>query len=120
MATQSIVNLLLRIFRWDNAMNGPMHDWTLHSIIVDWPNREVIFRVSWNKQDAAIFARGFSHLQVPRLDEWGRSVSINGVNGPTPTADNRHTVSIEMQSGDVISVTAAQFEFPAAVDSVRG
>jgi hypothetical protein len=57
-------------------------------------------------------AEGVSHLEVPRLNPWGPSVSVNEVRGPTTNANESQAIEIEMQSGDVIKITAKSFAFP--------
>lgn len=54
-------------------------------------------------------------LRVPRTQTWGSSVSINGVDGPSPQEEGRVRVAIEMQSGDLIEIVARSIEMPLSV-----
>ena len=91
-----------------------MHDWTLLTILFEWEAARVTLSFQGPEAGvASIVAEGVSRLDVPRLNEWGRSVSVNKVRGP---ADNEKTgqgcLEIEMQSGDVITVSAVSFVLP--------
>ena len=91
-----------------------MHDWTLLAVLFEWEAARVTLSFRGAEAGAAsIVAEGVCHLDVPRLNEWGRSVSVNKVRGP---ADNENSgqrcLEIEMQSGDVITVLARSFVLP--------
>jgi hypothetical protein len=91
-----------------------MHDWTLLSIFFDWGtgNAALAFRRSGSEL-VSVQAEGVSNLQVPRMNEWGKSVSVNEVRGPSKDVGGRQTLEIEMQSGDLIKITALSFIFPS-------
>jgi hypothetical protein len=91
-----------------------MHDWTLLSISFDWGtgNAVLTFRRSGSEL-VSVQAEGVSNLQVPRMNEWGKSVSVNEVRGPSKDVGGLQTLEIEMQSGDVIKITALSFIFPS-------
>src|SRR5215467_4856862 len=89
-----------------------MHDWTLKSIRVDWVLGEAALIVSSYRQDHEILVTNFSNLIIPRLQEWGPSVSINSVTGPNKIDGNKYNLTIEMQTGDNISVTGEKIELP--------
>ncbi|HEX3864833.1 MAG TPA: hypothetical protein VHY35_24370 [Stellaceae bacterium] len=90
-----------------------MHDWTLLTLLFDWQTATVTisFRASHAKA-ASLIANGVSHLDVPRLNEWGRSVSVNKVHGPVDNGRGEQRLQIEMQSGDVIAISATSFVLP--------
>jgi hypothetical protein len=90
-----------------------MHDWILKSISIDWGDNRVVFLVSWNHREKRIVAEGFSNLNVPHREEWGRSVSINRLSGPSRAQNGKQSIEIEMQSGDTISVIANSIEVPS-------
>jgi hypothetical protein len=78
-----------------------LHDATLLSIDTQWENRECSVHV--DAADGAIiliFAR-VNYLEIPMALPWGSSVSINKAN----VLDG--CWQIEMQSGDVITIKAA-------------
>jgi hypothetical protein len=93
-----------------------MHDWTLLTILFDWHAARVTLSFRQPNSDiATIVAEGVSRLDVPRLNEWGRSVSVNKVSAPVEAKDEGHgqqRITMEMQSGDVITVLASSFVLP--------
>jgi hypothetical protein len=50
------------------------------------------------------------------MQEWGPSVSVNRVVGPTEYGDGLSHLALRMSSGDVIEVVAKVFDLPAAQD----
>jgi hypothetical protein len=66
---------------------------------------------------AKLTAHGVCELHVPRLNDWGPSVSVNEVFGPSDGASGRRELEVEMQSGDRIRIVAASFDFPQAADT---
>ena len=93
-----------------------MHDWTLLEILFEWKAARVTlsFRQP-NAGIATIVAEGVSRVDIPRANEWGPSVSVNRVCGPVKAEDKgrgQHRLTIEMQSGDVITVLASSFVLP--------
>jgi hypothetical protein len=91
-----------------------MHDWTLISISFEWETGIAVLAFRRDgPQLVSVRAEGVSNLEVPRLNEWGPSVSVNEVRGPTNGLTGSQTLEIEMQSGDVIRITAISFTFPA-------
>jgi hypothetical protein len=93
-----------------------MHDWTLVSILFEWKSARVIleFRTGGSKSEK-LMAHGVSELNAPRLNDWGPSVSVNKVAGPSDNASGRCELEIEMQSGDHIRIVARSFDFPQSV-----
>jgi len=90
-----------------------MHDWTLLSVLFEWRSGRVTlaFKTEGSKS-VKLTANGVFELHVPRLNEWGPSVSVNKVLGPTDGASGRRELEIEMQSGDRIQIVAVSFDFP--------
>ena len=97
-----------------------MHDWTLVSVLFDWGSGNAVleFRTS-GSLTAKLVARGVADLHVPRLNEWGPSVSVNQVVGPSDSGTGRRALEIEMQSGDRKRISAAYFEFPQQANIVE-
>jgi hypothetical protein len=90
-----------------------MHDWGLRSVLFDWKTGRVTLSLRWDGSDKMLVARGVTDLHVPQLKDWGPSVHVNGVKGPTATIDGgQQILEIEMQTGDVIRIVAASFEIP--------
>ena len=95
-----------------------MHDWVLERIVVDWATRVVTFFLRW-RVSKQISARNFTNLVVPRNEEWGRSESINSVSGPNKIDDKMYELRIEMQSGDLILVSAEIIEMSSQKGTAR-
>ena len=93
-------------------MSHTLHDWTLIGISVTWETGDVDIVVSWNSKEHRIRARNMAAMSVPRKEEWGPSVSINQVSGPTSGGPGEAKLEIQMQTGDVITIVAESFEMP--------
>lgn len=89
-----------------------MHDWTLDTITIHWKERQIILDLRSPSGPKQLIATGFSKFLEIGNSPWGRSVSINEVIGPTPTAAGSNSLKIEMQSGDVIELEAASIDMP--------
>jgi hypothetical protein len=90
-----------------------MHDWTLRSILYEWEQARVTFSLQWREEDTmALVAEGVSDLHIPHLKQWGPSVSINEVRESCDGSIGSRALEIEMQTGDVIKIEAADFAFP--------
>jgi len=86
-----------------------MHDWTLTTVTFDWESGNGQLGLISPEGPCAIIATGIQSAHIPRRLTWGRSVSINTVQGPTLREDELMSLSIEMQSGDTIELIAASF-----------
>lgn len=94
-----------------------MHDCSLDSLVVEWEKGiATILLKSMSSSRIAILVNGLRMLTVPRLQEWGHSVSINEVSGPSPTSEGNEFLKIEMQSGDVIEIEGSKIEVPTVCD----
>jgi hypothetical protein len=80
-----------------------LHDATLRGLVVSWPDGSVTARFRTASGEVVITARGLRHLDLPRDEPWGPSVSVNRV---VQTAGR---LTIEMQSGDVVTIDAETF-----------
>ena len=92
-----------------------MHDWTLLSIRFDWKQGKVSIEFEpYNTEKIIVFfyAEDVSNLQIPRVKEWGPSVSVNEVTGPEKLSGENQKIKFEMQTSDVIEITAKKFIFP--------
>ena len=82
-----------------------MHDWTLVSILFEWKTGRVTLEFRTDGSNSAeLVAHGVSELHVPQLNEWGLSVSVNQVAGPSDNPSGSLEVEIQMQSGDHIQL----------------
>jgi hypothetical protein len=97
-----------------------MHDWTLVSILMNWIESTVTmnFRVH-GIEKPVIIAQGITELIVPHREEWGRSVSVNEVLGPTKLTNSNYKLVLEMQSGDLIQLEARSFVMSEGVSLPR-
>lgn len=95
-----------------------MHDWTLLSVHFEWELARVTFNlgIPWDPEAplARLVANGVVELHVPRRDAWGPSKYIIGYSGPSDVQNGARRLTIEMQSGDAITVTARKFDIPPA------
>jgi hypothetical protein len=90
-----------------------MHDWTLVSILFEWKCGCVTLEFRTDGSNSTkLTAHGVCELHVPRLNDWGPSVSVNRVFGPSDGASGRRELEIEMQSGDRIRIAAASIDVP--------
>ena len=89
-----------------------MHDWTLLSIVLEWHSGQVTFSFKSEAGPERLIAHSVTELLVSQRNEWGPSVSVNEVRGPSTTDKVLQSLEIEMQSGDILKVTAGSFELP--------
>jgi len=86
-----------------------MDDWTLESIHFDWASAVAELRLKSPRGQETITARGVHDIKTPHLSPWGPSVSVNTADGPKLVDGGLQYLNIEMQSGDVIEVSAPSF-----------
>jgi hypothetical protein len=96
-------------------MENLMHDWTLVSVSFDWARGSVHCALrNYESKTVSLIAEKVYSLHVPRLEEWGPSVSIQAVIGPLTIDGERQKLQVEMQSGDVIEIVAQKFVLPVS------
>jgi hypothetical protein len=88
------------------------HDSTLLFIAFEWELAKVSFAFESQEGRVDLFAEGVTDLHVPKKNEWGPSISINELRGPSKTEHGLYRIEIEMQTGDIISVVARSFQMP--------
>lgn len=91
----------------------PLHDALLRSVDVDWQEKRCTFQVlafakprSDGTAHVLVF-EGVTFLSMTRNEPWGPSSHVNCVSSVGPR------FRLEMQSGDIIELTAASFAFRA-------
>jgi hypothetical protein len=89
-----------------------MHDWTLQSVHYEWELSEATLMFLTHISSQRLVARDVRDLHVPRREEWGPSSSVNKVEESAEAGVR--TLMVEMQSGDQITISAAEFELVAA------
>ena len=91
----------------------PLHDAVVRDIELSWANKRCCFHLSAFARggvDATphmLVFEGVRLLSMPHNEPWGPSSCVNAV------SEAGGTFRIEMQSGDVIELTAASFAFYA-------
>ena len=88
-----------------------MHDWALEEIAYSTrkATAKLALRATQPETLDTLVATGVAELIVPNWRPWGPSSSINGHIGPEPADDGLYKLEIEMQSGDIIKITAKAF-----------
>jgi hypothetical protein len=86
-----------------------LHDWTLLSVNYEWENSKCTLLLDGPDARKELIAQDVSDLRVPRHNDWGPSVSVNSVTDPVRQGDGTYLLTIKMQTGDEISITAAEF-----------
>jgi hypothetical protein len=91
------------------------HDWTLNSVQYDWEKARAVFVFKQAEPPFTILvAEGVTDLHIPQVREWGPSVSINKMAEPVDVENGLKKLTIEMQSGDTITVIATDFSLELA------
>lgn len=89
-----------------------MHDWTLVSILIEWNSAQVAIKLWTGSEEKLLLAYDFKKIDVPRYDDWGPSISVYEIIGPSPLSNGYNTIQIQMQSGDLIRIEAREFQIP--------
>jgi len=82
-----------------------MHDWSLKTIKCEWRDSRVTFVFDAPDTERKIVADGVYDLHIPHANEWGPSIGVNDAQ-ESVAGNGLKKLSIEMQSGDVITVVA--------------
>lgn len=94
----------------DDLWVNQLHDATLLGLELLWESGDASLSVRLGSGAITKIAlRSATLLECPRRFPWGASVSIHEVRGPTRTDGGSLRVEIEMQSGDVLVLEAAEF-----------
>ena len=89
----------------------PLHDAVLRSVEVDWEKKRCVLHVSaftipnCGAAPHVLAFEGVTLLSIPQNEPWGPSSCVNSA------SSTDGGFRIEMQSGDVIELTAASFTF---------
>jgi hypothetical protein len=93
------------------AEDVDLHDATLIAIRVNWEDGTCIANVEHGTLGSCVLTfSALSHVTLPRKQSWGRSVSINSFSVPS----SGH-YEIEMQSGDLIRIEAAEMTLTTSI-----
>jgi hypothetical protein len=89
------------------------HDASLDTAVVDWPSGRFVVKLRTSRHgqvDVVVTevteVTEVTRVVIPRVQDWGRSVSVNSLTLPSDGE-----LAIEMQSGDVISASGATVSF---------
>jgi hypothetical protein len=92
-----------------------LHDCRLVSLELDWNAGSIrVWLDRYESLENFIQARGIRKFSLSRLEEWGPSSCIDEVVGPILDGDKLQKLTIKMQSGDQIEITAESFSLPTA------
>jgi len=87
-----------------------MHDWTLIGINYTWEKKECVMKFkNCSSKIVEFTAMDVKNIHIPHVEDWGESVSVNAVIGPIES-NGALKLKIEMQSGDVISISAKSID----------
>ena len=90
-----------------------MHDATLETVELCWATGHVVLHVRTGDVDKPcvhLIASSVKRLICAREMLWGFSLSISEVRGPVVASGSKaQSIEIEMQSGDIIKIDAADF-----------
>jgi hypothetical protein len=84
----------------------PLHDATLTDVHLDWLAGTCALLLSRTSGQYELRFNGVSDLAIPRRQPWGPSVSINSLR-----KDSSGLFEIEMQSGDILRISASSWSF---------
>jgi len=90
-----------------------LHDWTLLRINFDWYSARVMIELEdLTSVKQTLIAECVCELHVPKMNEWGPSISVNEIIEIDAPIGQRRRLNIEMQSGDVIRIVAEKIVLP--------
>jgi len=98
----------------ENFDTSLLHDASLLNFFLEWEKGKLTIELRFYDDQVAsinllkIIAINWITFNCPKKEEWGPSVSINQMNIKKLSKDIQH-LSIEMQSGDIISIDAKEF-----------
>ena len=79
-----------------------LHDATLIAVSVTWDDGTCVVELQLETLGKCVLTfSAVSHVTLPRVQSWGRSISINSFSVPSSGK-----YEIEMQSGDLIRIKA--------------
>jgi len=83
-----------------------LHDATLLEIRCEWKASQCLFSLSTSHGNSELVFEGVTDISIPHNNPWGPSVSVNETRKLPESA-----YEIEMQSGDLIRITAKSWRF---------
>jgi hypothetical protein len=81
-----------------------LHDATLINVEFDWANSVAFISLKLPDKNVVIKFSGCTNVNIPQENSWGKSVSVNKIR------KSGLLFEIEMQSGDIISITSESFD----------
>ena len=91
-------------------MPSKYRDHTFVDLLLAWEASTVTIRIKTSPAEvASIVVRGVVELHAPHNDSWGPSVFVYDL-GVAKRLDGNVTLSIQMQSGDVLEVIGSSVE----------
>ena len=87
-----------------------MHDWLLVEVKYAWADKECLLMfINRHSEVKEIYAKGVEYIVIPHKEEWGATSSVNEV-GISDLVTGLTELTIEMQSGDIITIHAEGFD----------
>ncbi|HWB78182.1 MAG TPA: hypothetical protein VG755_24625 [Nannocystaceae bacterium] len=92
-----------------------LHDAVLESVELNFAAgrlRLTVRPVQWPGAPSTvhIIAHEWSQFVCPREEPWGASVSVNSCDGPVPIEGGGFRITVALQSGDSLEITAKRIE----------
>ena len=85
----------------------PLHDAVLSALHIVWETARCDLRLHPVGRDPhSLVFEGFTNIELPRRERWGRSASINSAK---QLAQN--LFEIELQSGDILRIEALRWTY---------
>ena len=90
-----------------------MHDWSLISINIDWLESKLIVSFKNNQsENSYLICEKFIAFNISKKDEWGSSISINGILDFKKLGNGNFHIKFEIQSGDLCEIEAEKITLP--------
>jgi hypothetical protein len=94
-----------------------LHDSILNSIHLDWESGDLRVQIEGHDFDLAVLAYSLTSLECPRHHPWGPSFYIK--NAILEDGNGSESLTIEMQSGDLIKIEAKRLSFDKTAHNKR-
>ena len=89
-----------------------MHDWVISTINIDYDKNDINITFKTPSGNQQFIASEFAEVHMPKRNEWGPSSSVLQVEAPKRLRNNNFEISIQLQSGDTITIEAKEFMLP--------
>lgn len=94
-----------------------LHDAVLNRLLIEWESGTATIALvavgDGEGQELVLAATGLCEVELERRHPWGPSVHINSARFDSVEGSDEVTLSVEVQSGDQIRVTATAWDIRA-------